>query len=335
MSDQLVSVDEFLASRKHFVKSGDVLMKAARQGPSTWDPKTRSVRFVMSAEVEDRDRDIVIQAGLDIEEFLANPVAPLQHRSGGFPVGSWRDVAKNLTGRPKRTEGTLQLVEEGVDQDADRLARHIAAGTIRACSIGFIPKAVVKRSPPDNRKSDPSYWPGYSIEEASLIECSPVTIPSCPASLAKMAAHGDVIAREILEDVLDNWAKHPETGLIIPRSEFEASHKEATGGRTTVVLPPPQETAVEGEGTPSPDPEAAPIGPRERSLVRRALDLMFPENEAKLTAAIKAAEAEEAAAEQEALARKTALDERRRQATEKSAALEERLRSKGLLTESA
>lgn len=338
MSEQLVSVDEFLSARKAFTKSGDILVKASK-APTTWNPETRSARFVMSAEIEDRDRDVILQAGLNLTEFLKNPVAPLQHRSSGFPVGQWKDVEQILNGRPKRTEGTLVLVEEGVDEDADRLARHIAAGTIRACSIGFIPKTVVKREIPEDKRTEGYYWPGYEIREAELVECSPVTIPAHPAALAKMAADGDVIAREILEDVLDNWVKHPETGLIMPRAEFEAAHKEATGERTTVVLPPSPETDVGAKGTPSPDADAASTGPRERSLVRRTLEHLLqafaPENEAKLTNAVQAAAAEMEEQEREEAARKAAAEIERKALEDECAAVEEALLKHGIMESAA
>lgn len=235
MADQHVSIDEFLNARSPFVKSGDVLVKASRKAPSSWNKETRSGIFVMSAEVEDRDRDIVIQAGLDIDKFMENPVAPFSHRSGDFPVGTWSEVQKLLGGRPKRTEGRLTLVPSGKDGNADRLAFHIDSGTIKACSIGFIPKAVTRREVPEDKRGS-YYYPGYTIEAAELVECSPCVIPSNPAALAKSAAAGDVVAKEIIEQVLDEWTRNPATGLIVPRAEFEAAHKAATGERKTVVV---------------------------------------------------------------------------------------------------
>lgn len=266
MSDNLVSVDEYLNARKGFTK-GDSVIKAAK-APTSWDPEKRSARFVMSAEVEDRDRDIVVQAGLGIDEFLRNPVAPFSHRSNDFPVGTWSDVEKLLNGRPRRTEGTLTLIPEGTDGVADRLAFHIASGSIRACSIGFIPKTIRRREKPQDAEG--YSYPGYMIEEAELVECSPVTIPSNPAALAKSAAEGDVLAKEIIEQVLDEWVKHPESGLLIPRAEFEAAHKVATGERTSVTVPS-EPDASRSAALPPPQPE--------RSLVRRAIDAVLGRGE--------------------------------------------------------
>jgi len=259
MSDDLVSTDEFLSARKDFVKGGNVIMKAAR-APASWNGEKRTARFVMSAEVEDRDRDVIVQAGLDTDEFMKNPTAPFAHMSRTFPVGTWSDIEKVLTGRPKRTEGTLNLVPEGMDGVADRLAAHIGVGTIRTCSIGFIPRTVRKRDVPEEKKNEPYYYPGYSIDEAELVECSPVAIPANPAAFAKDAASDGTLGREIVEEILDTWAKHPETGLIVPRSEFEAAYKQATGERTTVIVTAPAKTAPA---------EPAP------GILRRAVQALF------------------------------------------------------------
>ncbi|MGY2052951.1 HK97 family phage prohead protease [Methylobacterium sp. JK268] len=227
--DNLVSVDEFLSARKAFVKGAGTLMKATR-APSSWNSAARTARFVMSAEVEDRDRDIVVQAGLDVDSFMQNPVAPFSHASYDFPVGTWSDVEKLLTGRPKRTEGTLTLVEG--DEVADRLATHIAAGSIRACSIGFMPKTIQRRKLPED--ADSYAWLGYLILEAELLECSPCSIPANPSALAKSAAKGDVLAREIIEQVLDEWTV--ENGLVVPRTVFERAHAAATRDRRSLLV---------------------------------------------------------------------------------------------------
>jgi hypothetical protein len=245
MPDDLVSIDEFLTARKAFVKcgpkGGDILVKGRSNAASSWDKDKRTIRFVMSAEVEDRDKDIVFQSGLDITEFLKNPVAPFGHRSYDFPIGGWQDVEKLLTGRPKRTEGTLKLLEEGTDGVADRLAFHFGQGSIKACSIGFVPKSVKRRPNPEGTPPDTYMYNGYEILESELVECSPVTIPSNPLALAKSAAHGDVLARETIEEILDTWAK-TEAGLLVPREEYEAAHKQAGRNTFSVVFDPKKVT---------------------------------------------------------------------------------------------
>jgi len=332
MADHFVSVDEYLSARAPFVKSGDVLVKAAR-APASWNDETRTARFVMSAEVEDRDRDIVYQAGLDLTGFLANPVAPWSHRSGEFPVGTWSNIEKLLNGRPKRTEGDLTLVPKGVDGVADRLAFHIANGSIKACSIGFVPKEVRRRAKEEGQDG----WTGYDILSAEMVECSPCVVPSNPAALAKSAHEGDVIAREIIEEILDTWTKNPATGLIVPRADFESAYKQASGERTSITAPPMEAAPVtDTQATDGPAAAVTPplaaeaeslTRPQARSLIRRALDLVFgEENEAQITAALQAQAADderEAAKEAERAAQKQALAGR-------LAAAEARLAAKGI-----
>jgi phage head maturation protease len=325
MSERSVSVDEFLNARKGFVKSGGVLVKAATRAPSSWDPNKRSARFVMSAEVEDRDKDIIVQEGLALDEFLKNPIAPFSHASNTFPVGTWSEVEKVLNGRPKRTEGTLTLVPSGVDGVADRLAFHLGAGTVRACSIGFIPKQIQRREAPQD--PDGYRYPGYMILEAELVECSPVCIPSNPAALAKSAAEGDVLAREIIEQVLDEWAKDPATGLLMPREEFERAQKDATGNRVTIVVDKTWSAehitshvqAEVAKATAKPDPAADEAG-----LFRRFLSWLAGDgiktDVARQAATILVDEAEKAA---QAAAERKALEE-------EVTALEGRLAAKGI-----
>jgi hypothetical protein len=313
-----VSTDEFLTARKHYVKSGDTIVKAIadewlkanKLAPSSWNDKDRTIRFIMSAEVEDRDRDIIIQQGIDLTKFLDNPVAPLMHRSYDFSVGTWKDVEPLLNGRPKRHEGTLQLLAEGVEPNADRLARHISAGSIRACSIGFIPRFVVKRDVPDDKKQLPYYYPGYEVREAELLECSPCLIPANPDALAKMAKDGDTISREIIEEVLDNWARDPVSKQLLSREEFEKAQKEATGGRTSVVVSPPPSSPEVSPETVKQDLGQPPVEPARRTVeipheVDRTqlrgfaalLAKFFPDmaEKARIDAEIKAMEEEEAA----------------------------------------
>lgn len=241
MASKHVSIDEYLASRgyggverKHFARDDGVVLKALPASmveKAKFDKDAGTIRFVMSAEVEDRDRDIVVQAGLDTAEFEKNPVAPWGHQARDMPVGQWSDIAKVLSGRPKRTEGTLKLTKG--EPQADRLALHLEAGSIRACSIGFMPKSIERREVPDDMKGD-YFYPGYMIHEAELYECSPCSIPANPAALAKAAAAGDALSRELIEQVLDCWDL--KDGLIVPRKAFEAAHRDAQPEKTTVTV---------------------------------------------------------------------------------------------------
>lgn len=244
----IISPDEYRDKRKDFCRSdGTVLKAVALKAPPSWDPEKRTARFIMSTEDPDRDRDIVIQAGIDLANFLKNPVALYRHYSQ-FPIGNWTGLSLISAGRPRRTEGDLNFLAEGTDEDADRCARHVAAGSLKAVSIGFIPKKLRQRE----RDTD-SVWPGYEILESELVECSLCTIPAQPGALAKMADEDAKLARLEIEEILDTWARDPVNGLLVPRKDYEAAYKVVSAKafadlipKTSEPAPPPAAGTKEG-----------------------------------------------------------------------------------------
>lgn len=235
MKTKRISKDEVISKRQGHIREGSrgPMMTKAFKSPPSWNPEKKSARFVMSSESIDRYRDSVVQAGLDITRFNENPQALLFHNSRSWPIGNWSDVQKLLNGRPKRTEGTLAFVPDGVDEDADRAARHVAVGTLRTVSIGFIPNWDEVEMILD----DEEQWTGgFRYPESELIECSLVPVPAQPDALVKDAGGDWTLAKEIIEDILDNWAKTPE-GLLMPRAEYEAKHLDLVNQSRSVVIP--------------------------------------------------------------------------------------------------
>ena len=230
-----VTIDELLTKRADSVADGvlykGVLDPVTKDAPKSLNEDRRTVRFIMSSEAEDRDNDIIKQDGLDLKEFEKNPVA-LLHHDRRIPIGKWTDIARAGGTRTPRTEGTLQFPEEGLVKASDAAFNLVKGDVVRACSIGFMPKSVQWRDPEDPARA--GY--GYLINEADLWECSIVALPSNPQALAKAAGEDRVIARAIVEEVLDHWAKDPRTGMLVPRAEYEEAMKGLNGDRHTVVL---------------------------------------------------------------------------------------------------
>ncbi len=105
------------------------------------------------------------------------------------------------------------------------------------------------------------------IHEAELYECSPCCVPANPAALAKAAAEGDVMAREMIEQVLDTWTL--EKGLIVPRKVFEDAHRGAGPTKSTVVFAGKTFEVKAGEGG---EPVLAPVKPSKAERVVDALE---------------------------------------------------------------
>lgn len=225
-----VSVDEVLDARKDF-SDGEGGIYKAHISPRSWNDEERSAIFVMSAETEDRYRDIVVQSGIDTTHFEKNPVALFGHRSWDMPVGTWSDL-RMVKASPRRTEGKLTFTAEGTDDMADRTARNVKAGVLKACSIGFRPRMVEKILDPEG-----NWTYGYKFAESELFECSVVSIPAVREALIKGAGSlKEIIEPEVIEEFLEHLKANPAIAKMIDRSLYEDVYREATGNKTTSVL---------------------------------------------------------------------------------------------------
>lgn len=272
------SADEARAKRKDHIaeRGGRSLIIKGTSSPRSWDGTTRSASFVMTSETQDRYGDIVGQAGLSIDRFLENPVALPFHNSRTFPIGSWSDVTKLLSGRPKRTEGKLNFMKEGADPDSDRCAVHVEQGTLRTVSIGFAPNWEEIEFILDD---DEDWTGGFRFNESELLECSLVPIPAQPDALVKDAGGDFALGRQLIEYVLDTYVRTPE-GLLLPMDEYRAKHLDLIGNATSVVIEKPEleiETKAKDVGDPECDPEDEP---EESSVEEDAADEPAEESKA-------------------------------------------------------
>lgn len=230
MKTKRISADEAIAKAKaneqvRETKAGFTLMKAAK-APPTWDKTERSARFVMTSQAQDRYGDIVVTDGVDTTEFEQNPVGLLFHNSRTWPVGTWANMEKMLRGRPPRLEGDLIMLPAGGPvPEVDQAAWMIENGGIRACSIGFMPNWDEVEGVLD----DEGKWMGMRFVQSTLLECSICAIPANPQALVKAVGEDFRMARELLEDVLDNWARTPE-GVIVPRKAYEEAYSIVKAG---------------------------------------------------------------------------------------------------------
>jgi hypothetical protein len=90
------------------------------------------MEFVLSDETPDRMGDVISADGWDFKDFIRNPIALFGHRSD-FPIGNWTNV--RVEGKALR--GHLQLAPEGTSARIDEIRRLIAAGILKAVSVGF------------------------------------------------------------------------------------------------------------------------------------------------------------------------------------------------------
>lgn len=214
------SLDEILSKREGHVIStdrGDAIVKTFK-APTSWNQEERSARFTMTAQAEDRMKDIVRTNGLDTTEFEKNPVMLMFHNSRSWPVGKWMDIQK-IGGKSPRMEGTAKFADEGTIDEADKAASLVSQGILQACSIGFIPKDYEWIKDDEGNHT----W-GIDFIESELTECSIVPVPAQPAALVKSAGGDMTLCRDMIEEVLDTYAKTPE-GLLVPREDYVKAYK--------------------------------------------------------------------------------------------------------------
>lgn len=218
-----VSVDEYIGTRSLVEKDG-IIYRAAKM-PKTFNAESRSATFVMTDETVDSYGDIVRAKGCKLDRFENNPICLLNHRSD-LILGSWSDVKRIV----RRIEGTATIAKEGTAPHVDMAYNLMSQGILKAASIGFMPLKVERRLD-DNGEP---LW-SYDILEWEMYECSVVSVPANPAALAKSMKEGSMMARDLLEEVLDNYVKMP-SGVIVSIKDIEAAHKEGGGDKTVVVI---------------------------------------------------------------------------------------------------
>jgi HK97 family phage prohead protease len=96
------------------------------------------------------------------------------HRSD-FPIGKW----SNLRVENKQLKGHLELAPEGTSDRIDEIRRLIAAGILKAVSVGFRPTEK-KLLDEDADK----YWGPFRFLKQELVETSLVSVPANPNALA-------------------------------------------------------------------------------------------------------------------------------------------------------
>lgn len=218
-----VSVDEYIGTRSLVTKDG-IVYRAAKM-PKTFNAESRSATFVMTDETIDSYGDIVRAKGCKLDRFENNPICLLNHRAD-LILGTWSDVKRIV----RRIEGTTTIAKEGTAPHVDMAYSLMSQGILKAASIGFMPLKVERRLD-DNGEP---LW-SYDILEWEMYECSVVSVPANPAALAKSMKEGSMMARDLLEEVLDNYVKMP-SGVIVAIKDIEAAHREGGGDKTVVVI---------------------------------------------------------------------------------------------------
>lgn len=165
----LTGRQEFRAEKR----SVEVLVRAI-------DLDARTLDAVASDESVDRQGDIIVAAGWQLDRFKANPVITWGHDYQQPPVARAVEIAvvgSRLAFRPQfPTAG--QIGESEHAQFVETVWQMYRHGFLNAFSVGFLPLKWEQREQPDGK------WLGWRILEAELLEIAAVTVPANANALA-------------------------------------------------------------------------------------------------------------------------------------------------------
>lgn len=127
----------------------------------------RQVRVICSTDAVDRLGEVVVQEGINLDAYHANPIVLWGH-DPDQPIGR---AAVSLSGG--QLHALVDFPPPGVSAKADEVCGLVKAGIINTVSIGFDPVEMEPMEPDDRRKDAPLRY-----LKSELLELSFVTIPA-------------------------------------------------------------------------------------------------------------------------------------------------------------
>jgi HK97 family phage prohead protease len=135
----------------------------------------------LSTEVVDRDGDILLAEGAELENYLKNPVVLFGHeyRDPNAVVARALEVIKV---KGKGIKLVFQFLRRGISATADLVHDLWKEKFLNAMSVGFIPKELEERTDENNERIR-----GYIFKLWEILEGSIVTVPANQDALRLMA----------------------------------------------------------------------------------------------------------------------------------------------------
>ncbi|HHT9153384.1 MAG TPA: HK97 family phage prohead protease [Candidatus Hypogeohydataceae bacterium YC40] len=168
----------------------------------------RSLWAVASLEEPDREGDVILAGGWELENYRKNPVILFAHKYDQPPVARAVEIGISQKGLRFRA----QFPSRNEYPFADTIYQLYRGGYLRSFSVGFIPKLW------QDRESISGEGPGGRLfRRQELVEISVVPIPTHPKALVEAQNKG-LLGREeirILEDISASAEKEAEREAIV------------------------------------------------------------------------------------------------------------------------
>jgi len=221
---------------------------------------TREITFVVSTSGRDRDGDVIMQDGWNLDNYMKNPIVLWAHDPSQPPVAR----TKRISVQGNKLIATAQFPDKDTYEFGNTVYQMYKGGFLNATSVGFQPTELELMEGPE-----PGDF-GFRFVKQELMEFSAVPIPSNPEALIVARGQGLDIAplktwieRTLdehgaggMEDVLQrsfvalNGKLHPSLQDRIARKNADALRKMS--GDSAGSLPADPEVEEEAGDQPPP-----------------------------------------------------------------------------------
>ena len=157
----------------------------------------RSLRFTISTDCVDRERDKIAINGWQLDNFKRNPVVLWGHDATRLPIGRAFNVGIEA-GALKASVEFIPSETPEAGSFADAVYSLARQRFIAATSVGFRPLKWSFTEDEERGKDD--WFPGIDFEAQELVELSIVTVPANPEALIEEPLPGVGVPGEIASD---------------------------------------------------------------------------------------------------------------------------------------
>ena len=161
------------------------------------------VKFILNDETKVNQKGFrILNAGLDLERFKANPVILGEHfNSISGVIGRWKNI--QIEGHQLTAEAEFDLKSEM----GKKVAQQVEDGFVRACSLGVDP---ITR---DNFMVEPSGT--LVLMRGEVYEASIVAIPNNAKALIKLFASSGNMTTEAENELLNHFKNHNPMKILL------------------------------------------------------------------------------------------------------------------------
>ncbi len=160
--------------------------------PNSANINEHAIPFCISRQIEDRDGDVCVSLGVQLEEYAVNPIIFFGHQQIPLPIAKSTAPDGRLCVFPEENRIMAIAFFDEHDEEAMAIEDKIRRGYLSGASIAFVPISAVRRNREEEKglydrshpHSEPTAPPGYLFKVFSLTEWSVVGVPSCAAAVA-------------------------------------------------------------------------------------------------------------------------------------------------------